>query len=126
MKTFSTLFMIILFALITLSSCNNDDADLTGDLIITTYGDYYSGGTFEIFTEESALAERTGSAEFYPSPVREGLIYDDYVVEDLNHGTYYIVFLTQGSVYGRSIAFQISGGKTTEIFAGENGLELIE
>lgn len=126
MKTFKALFMMMLFALVTLSSCDNDDTDLTGDLIITTYGDYYSGGTFEIFTEASALAERTGSAEFYPSPLREGYIYDEYVVEDLNHGTYYIVFLTQGSAYGRSMSFQISGGKTTEIFAGEMGLELLE
>lgn len=118
----------MLFASITLNSCSDDDMDLTGDLIITQYGEYYSGGTYEIYTEKAALTESSSSTEFYPKPLREGEIYlnQEISITDLNHGTYYIEFFKKDSYNGESMSFQISGGKTTRISISSFGIKLEE
>ncbi|MDQ2178358.1 hypothetical protein [Marinifilum sp. D714] len=128
MKTFKTILLMMLFASITLSSCSDDDMDLTGDLIITQYGEYYSGGTYEIYTEKAALTESSSSTEFYPKPLREGEIYlnQEISITDLNHGTYYIEFFKKDSYNGESMSFQISGGKTTRISISSFGIKLEE
>ena len=116
-KTFilKTILLMMLFASATLSSCNDDDMDLTGDLTITLDGDYYWGGTYEIYTEEAALADRSGSTEVSPRPIHDGLLYGVHTITDLNHGTYYIKYFPKDSYNDQSMSFQISGGKTTKI-----------
>ncbi|WP_282015220.1 hypothetical protein [Marinifilum flexuosum] len=128
MKTFKTILLMMLFASVTLSSCSDDDdLDLTGDVIITVEGEYYAGGTYEIYTEEAALVERTNySAKFYPRPVKSGHLFNETIVEGLNHGTYYIRCLNKESYNESDRTFQVTGGKTTRLSASSLGIKVVE
>ncbi|NOU59499.1 hypothetical protein [Marinifilum caeruleilacunae] len=124
MKTFKTILMMMLLATVTLSSCDNEDTDLTGDVIIQTYGESYSGGSFDIYTEVSALADGSSSTVSYPIPVREGYLSAEAFVDDLNHGTYYLVIYRKDSYNGRSVAFQVTGGQTTTIIVSSSSIDI--
>lgn len=114
MKTFKTILLMMLFALTTLSSCDKEDFDPTGDLSLIIQGDSYSGGTYNIYTEVAGVADRSETSKFPPRAIRTGGAYDTKI-KNLNQGTYYFEVYAKDGSYTQNVLFQITGGKTTTI-----------
>lgn len=115
---------MMLFASVTLSSCSNDDTDLTGDLKIKLTSDNF--GSYRLYSELGGLTEPSYQSEFRPSPIREGYLDEITNIYDLNQGNYYLQAFNIGKSNSEHILLQITGGKTTMVTITSNKIELEE
>ncbi|WP_321279115.1 hypothetical protein [Marinifilum fragile] len=115
MKTFKTILLMMLLASVTLTSCSDDDMDLTGNLKIKVNMDNYLSGTYDIYTELAGITAISSSAEFWPASLKDGTLSKETNIYNLNYGTYYLKVRSKDNTNQGYILFQIKGGQTTVI-----------
>jgi PEGA domain. len=107
-------WVILLLLGFILISCEKDDEQSTGNILINCIDDHYVGASYNVITEYSFIQAKE-SGIYLDSDIRNGNLNTSKTeINNLNPGTYYITFYKTGWINVHK-AVQVSAGKTSEL-----------